>query len=84
MNKDIVERKILDKLIFAEDLESLFDEIDEPNNIISDVLKQLIRKGFVATLSDKRSNKTQIYYDSDHMNTFAYIITASGLKELGH
>jgi len=84
MKLDPVEFKILNKLTFAEELESLHDEIDEPNNIISDVLKHLIRKGLVATVADTESSKTQIYYDSDHMNSFAYIITASGLKLLGH
>lgn len=84
MQIDSIEEQILNKLTFAENLDSLFEEIDQPNHIISDVLKQLIRKGMVATVNNKDSRKTQIYYDSDHMHSFAYIITASGLKELGH
>ena len=84
MQLDAIEQQILNKLTFAESLESLFEEIDQPNHIISDVLKQLIRRRLVATVIDKESKKTQIYYVSDHMSSFAYIITASGLKALGH
>jgi hypothetical protein len=84
MQIEPIEEQILNKLTFAESLESLFEEIDQPNHIISDVLKQLIRKRLVATVKDKESKKTQIYYDSDHMDSFAYIITASGLNMLGH
>lgn len=83
---DNVAQAVLEKLTFAERLESLFEEIEEENNIISDVLKELIRKGMVATVTHTGSHltKTEIYYDSDHMHTYAYIITAKGLEELGH
>lgn len=81
---DVVEHKILNKLIFAESLNALFEEIDEENNIIADTLKILIRKGCVATVKDQSSQigETQIYYDTDHMHSYAYIITAKGLKDL--
>lgn len=84
MHKESLEYQVLSKLIFAERLSSLFEEIDAERNIVSDVLKQLIREGMVATVANQESQiaKTEIYYDSDHMETYAYIITAKGLKEL--
>mgnify|MGYP000648660984 CR=1 FL=1 len=84
MQKDSIEYQVLSKLIFAERLSSLFEEVSAEQNIVSDVLKQLIREGMVATVANQESQiaKTEIYYDSDHMDTYAYIITAKGLREL--
>ncbi len=83
---DTVEKKILERLTFAEPLEAILEEVDEEENIVTDVLKQLIRKGLVATVTDNQRHlaKQEIYYDSDHMDSYSYIITAKGLSSMGH
>lgn len=83
---DEIEKAVLEKLTFAESLSSILEEVDGERNVITDVLKLLIRKGWVVTVEDRGSHlsRRQIYYDSDHMETYSYIITALGLKQLGH
>lgn len=84
---DSVEKLVLEKLTFAEKLSSILEEVQEDNHVLQDVLKELIRKGMVATVvkgTKSHLAKTEIYYDSDHMHTYEYIITAKGLSALGH
>lgn len=78
------ELDILGKLIFPEQLSNILEESTWPENITKDILKQLIKKGLIGTVANTASQiaPKEIYYDSDHMHSYSYIISGKGLEVL--
>ena len=87
MDKSItedIEKVVLENLIFPETLTNLIEDTKIEKHILQDVIKQLIKKGLVSTVLNKNlTAATEIYYDSDHMESYAYKISAQGFAALG-
>ncbi len=80
-----IELLVLKNLIFPETVSNLLEDTQLEKHILLDVIKQLIQKGLVSTVLNNTNltAKTEIYYDSDHMETYSYKISAKGLSEMG-
>ena len=79
---DDVEYEVLDVLYFVESYEKILEEVNYPPNIVTDVLKMLIRRRLVVAMDwneDKKEYVKSFMYDSDHMDTFHYLATKEGL-----
>ena len=86
MEPDLLERAVLDKLIFDESYENLLMEcrsLAKPN-VLTDVLKLLIQHKLVVAkpVQDGERAKPGFMYDSDHMHDYTYRATAKGVKFL--
>ena len=86
MDLDLVEKGVLEKLIFEEHFENIVSECSSLAlpNVINDILKYLIQhKLVVAKLpSETKKSKSGFMYDSDRMKDYTYQATAKGLKHL--
>lgn|GEM_PF-3431431 len=79
-----LEKIILENLIFPETIDNLIEDTKIKKHILQDVIKQLIKKGLVCTVLDlSLTSAAEIYYDSDHMDSYMYKISVLGLKALG-
>ncbi len=86
MDLDLVEKGVLEKLIFEETFENIIQECRDLAlpNVIVDVLKYLIQHKLVVAkypLANKKS-KAGFMYDSDRMKDYTYQATAKGIKHL--
>jgi len=79
-----IEKIVLENLIFPETITKLIEDTKIEKHILQDVIKQLIKKGLVSTvLNTNLTAATEIYYDSDHMESYAYKLSARGFAALG-
>ena len=81
-----LEIKILSLMIFAESFSKLRDESSEftKANILSDILKNLIHRGYVFTLlpDDKGQLQRSLGFDSDALQDYHYQLTSKGVRAL--
>jgi hypothetical protein len=82
----VLERKILSSLLFAEEFDSVMEEVKESEFLVADVLKQLIQQKLVTPMKLNEKNgdyEPSFMYDSDNMRAYRYRVTAEGLKFIG-
>ena len=77
-----IDYDILNALYFVEPFEKILEEVDAPDQIVADCLKQLISKRLVSAMKwdeEKREYVRSFIYDSDNMNAYSYMATKEGL-----
>lgn len=82
---DEVEKKVLERLIFEEDLNYLLEEVDEKPGVIKDVLKGLVSKDYVTPVEKNNSTrgyKTTFLLDSDKLYLSRFVATGKGLEAM--
>lgn len=83
---DLVEKGVLEKLIFEETFENIIQESKDLAlpNVIADVLKYLIQHKLVVAKypTETKKSKAGFMYDSDRMKDYTYQATAKGIRHL--
>lgn len=84
MQKELndIEWQILDSLYFVEPFDKIVEEVNAPETIIADNLKQLIHKRYVVALvwSEEKKDYIKTYmYNTDNMREYHYLATKEGL-----
>ena len=83
---DLVEKGVLEKLIFEETFENILQECRDLAlpNVITDVLKYLIQHKLVVAKypAETKKSKPGFMYDSDRMKDYTYQATAKGIRHL--
>ena len=77
-----IEYDILNAIYFVEPFDNILAECKAAPNVVADVLKQLIHKKYVVAMRfDEQQQEfvRSFIYDSDNMNTYAYLATKEGL-----
>ena len=77
-----VEYDILNSVYFVEPFEKILEEVDAPQNIVTDGLRFLIEHKFVVAMRwSERKNEYErtFFYDADNMHAFHYLATKEGL-----
>lgn len=86
MELDLLEKGVLEKLIFEETYESILLECKSLAlpNVISDILKYLIQHKCVVAkvVLENKKSKAGFMYDSDRMKDYTYQATAKGIRFL--
>lgn len=81
-----LELKVLGLLLFPEAYDNLKEESASfvGLNVLSDILKGLLHKGYVQALLPDESGalRRSMGFDSDMLGDYHYQITAKGLKEI--
>ena len=77
-----IQFQILDSIYFVEPFARILEEVEASTAIVADELRTLIDKGWVQVMAfDVKENDylRTLYYDTDHMEEFAYLATKEGL-----
>jgi hypothetical protein len=83
-----VQFKILDSVYFVESYEHIREEVDEPEPVLIDELRNMIDKGYIQVMEFKAEigdfERTAIF-DSGNLSEYAFLATRDGLlKHNGH
>ena len=77
------EKKVLERLIFAEPYEVLLDETGLPAGALRDDLINLINYRLIEVVYNGNDPlDTTSFYDADNLQDFSFRATKSGLKQL--
>ena len=77
------EKKVLERLIFAEPYEVLLDETGLPAGALRDDLINLINYRLIEVVHNGNDPlDTTSFYDADNLQDFSFRATKSGLKQL--
>lgn len=85
MKLTLSEKEILGLLIYPEPFHQILEESQIPYGAVRDDLMNLISHGYVDVYLIDGSRPISPFYDTDHLEQFAYKATKNGLKAIqGH
>lgn len=76
------ERQILDLLIYPETFDSILEESGLARGTVRADLMNLVSHGFIEVYEKSGKETVSPFYDSDHLEEFAFKATQTGLKAI--
>ncbi|MEX1010561.1 MAG: hypothetical protein WDZ29_00715 [Balneolaceae bacterium] len=74
------EENILSRLIWIETFDDVLEETGMHRGALKDDLTGLIRKGYIEVYPDQSATAGTPFYDTDHLETYAFKATKTGLS----
>ena len=76
------ERQILDLLIYPETFDNIIKESGLARGTVRDDIMNLVSHGYIEVYEKNGKDTVSPFYDSDHLEEFAFKATRSGLKAI--
>lgn len=77
------ERAILDRVLFAETFDTLLEETQLKRGALRDDLMNLLNNGYLETYDTQPDGSRKVrFYDTDHLENYAFRATRAGLNAL--